>query len=229
MKKLLIVSGDSWTDENFISSFHPEIDCSWPKWPEILAKKLDMDCINLGKCGAGNEYIYSSLLDILQKTNKEDVGLVIAAWSTAPRRCYSYKGRWTNDMIDEKGDLNYWIEKSIRYYKSFEILMDSLKLPYLHFQMISLYKSYVYYMYHKKYPSYISKPAHDTKIMALKNLLNTSYQFNDKFLGWPTDEDIGGFTIDQNIVESNNKISELDLHPNSVGQEQIAEFIYENI
>ena len=63
MRKILVVSGCSWSDQKFKSLFHPEIDCSWPKWPELLAKKLDMDCINLSKCGHGNEYIYSTLLE----------------------------------------------------------------------------------------------------------------------------------------------------------------------
>ena len=83
MKKL-IVSGCSWCDNNFISVFHPELDCSWPKWPEMLAEKIGMECINLGKCGAGSEYIYNSLLETV--THTSDVGLVIAAWSKSERR-----------------------------------------------------------------------------------------------------------------------------------------------
>ena len=44
MKKL-IVSGCSWGDTNFFSSFHPDMDCDWPKWPEILAEKLGMNVL----------------------------------------------------------------------------------------------------------------------------------------------------------------------------------------
>ena len=39
MKTLLAV-GCSLTDKNFTSMFHPELDCSWPKWPEVVGKKL---------------------------------------------------------------------------------------------------------------------------------------------------------------------------------------------
>ena len=46
-KKILLVSGCSWSDNNFNSIFHPSLDCSWTKWPELLAKKLDMICVNL--------------------------------------------------------------------------------------------------------------------------------------------------------------------------------------
>ena len=66
MRKKLIVAGDSCSDLTFRSAPHPEMDTSWPKWPEILAKKLDMKLICLGSSGQGNEYIYSSLQDTIE-------------------------------------------------------------------------------------------------------------------------------------------------------------------
>ena len=82
MKKILIASGCSYTDNQFRSASHPEMDTSWPKWPEIVAKELDMICINLGRSGSGNEYIYSSLHDIILRVkDKSKIGLVIAGWS----------------------------------------------------------------------------------------------------------------------------------------------------
>ena len=143
MKKL-IVSGCSWGDKNFYSQFHPEMDCDWPKWPQLLAEKLNMECINLCKSGAGQEYIYSSLSDEILNHNREDIGFVMAAWSTAPRRCYKIKNRWTNDREDRRGDLSYWTEKSIRYQYAFQNLMEQARLPYLQFQMISLYRGYLW-------------------------------------------------------------------------------------
>ena len=64
-KKILLVSGCSNTDPKYTSLQHPDMDCNWPKWPELLAKSLDMECINLAENGAGNEYIYSTLIDKL--------------------------------------------------------------------------------------------------------------------------------------------------------------------
>ena len=85
MKKILIASGCSFTEKNYKSSFHPEMDCTWDKWPELLAQKLDMECINLGSRGAGNEYIYNSIVQRLLKTKKNRVGLIMAGWSQAKR------------------------------------------------------------------------------------------------------------------------------------------------
>jgi len=77
MKKILLVSGCSYTDKNFESIFHPNLDTSWTKWPELLAEKLNMNCVNLGYSGSGNDYVYSSLLDYIVKDNN-DIGLVIS-------------------------------------------------------------------------------------------------------------------------------------------------------
>jgi hypothetical protein len=68
MKKILIAGGDSFTDKNYKSHIHPEIDTSWPKWPELLAEKLDMKCINVAKSGYGNDYIYESVLETIANT-----------------------------------------------------------------------------------------------------------------------------------------------------------------
>ena len=87
MKKILIASGCSYTDNQFRSACHPDMDVSWPKWPEIVAKELDMICINLGRSGSGNEYIYSSIHDIILRVkDKSQIGLVIAGWSQCFRQ-----------------------------------------------------------------------------------------------------------------------------------------------
>ena len=118
MKKILLVSGCSFTDPNMRSTFHPEMDTSWPKWPELVAKELDMDCVNLAISGSGNERVYSSISDYLTQPSskvklklnferldyrgkkyeyflpddiKTDIGLVVAAWSQGHRRDWSQK------------------------------------------------------------------------------------------------------------------------------------------
>ena len=73
MKKILLVSGCSYTDPNFYSIMHPDMDCNWPMWPELLAEKLNMDCVNLAMSGAGNEYIYSTLLDYITQNDTSNI------------------------------------------------------------------------------------------------------------------------------------------------------------
>ncbi len=156
-KKILLVSGCSWGDKNWQSLIHPDLDVFWLKWPELLADKLDMKVVNLCRSGAGQEYIYSSLLDKLTDNwYMKDVGLVVAAWSTAPRRDYISTAygvenkQWTNEsMINEplltaKGCIEHWIEKSLRYYYTFQNVCENLNVPFRQVQMVNLYQGYLW-------------------------------------------------------------------------------------
>jgi hypothetical protein len=236
MKKTLIASGCSFTNENFTSDFHHDMDCSWPKWPELLAKKLDMDFINLGHSGAGNEYIYTSLLDEIIKIDLNDIGLVMPAWSQAQRKDIKIRNKWKHldgfrDIMiySEKnydpmkqilGDINYRIEQSLLLYYSLQEICKSRKIPLYQFQMIPLYDN-------------------DTKKREiLKSLYNNSYynEIDNNFLGWPTNKFLGGYNIRKYVLKGDNndeklkyQISKLDVHPNANGQNKITEFLYEQI
>ena len=76
--KFLLTSGCSFTDNWWTKKY------GFPVWPELLAKELDMRCINLGKRGLGNDYILNSIIDKLA-TEKNKVGLVVVMWSDFAR------------------------------------------------------------------------------------------------------------------------------------------------
>ena len=272
MKKILLVAGCSYSNEKFNSVHHPDLDVSWPKWPQLLAEKLDMQLINLSESGAGQEYIYSNIIDRLQTIEHSKIGLVIAAWSTAPRRDYQteslylknkkwtydkndmiQKIKWTNDMYDSKGCMHYWIDRSLRYYYSLQMVCENLKLPYKQFQMIDLFKGYLWQELirrrtkdwpedHTKQVPILNKAADLTKEEQdwkekkekgyLAQIHDSPYyeKINDNFIGWPTDPRLNGYSISDKVLDNNtDRISKIDLHPNKQGQEKLARFIYEKI
>ena len=259
MKKILLVAGCSYSNEKFNSVHHPELDVSWPKWPELLAEKLDMELVNLSWSGAGQEYIYSNLIDKIQTIDNSKIGLVVAAWSTAPRRdyqiecLYTKKAKWTNDIYDSKGYMKYWIDKSLRYYYSFQMVCENLKLPYKQFQMIDLFKSYLWQELIRRrtndWPDEVEKQVpilnkasdltnvelywkENEEKKYLAQIHNSPYyeKFNDNFIGWPTDPKLNGFNVAGKVLNNTtDRISKIDLHPNKQGQEKLANFIYENI
>jgi hypothetical protein len=51
---------------------------------------------------------------------------------------------------------------------------------------------------------------------------------NDNFIGWPIEDGLGGFNINQ-FLNDELKISEIDRHPNKEGQKKIMEIIYERL
>ena len=96
-RKKLIISGCSYT-ANYARQ---EKLLEFPMWGEILAEKLDMDLINLGRCGYGNQAIYTT---VIEKTLEEkNVGLVVVLWSEVQR--VSFYGKHGQDKNCWRGFL----------------------------------------------------------------------------------------------------------------------------
>ena len=223
MRKVLLVSGCSYTDKTFRSDFHPNIDTGWPKWPELLGKKLDMDVVNYGYCGSGNEYIYSSLLDHLTSNPINDIGLVIPGWSRVPRRDLNVGNRKYNIRWDNHGDMKYFMMRSLRYYYSLQEVCKSLKVPYKQIHILDPYESAVVEQ---------NELFNMTREDAMKEFMSSSYydKIDEKnFIGWPIESKLGGFCAWDKLDADKHFISEIDRHPNRQGQEIIAELIYENL
>ena len=223
MRKVLLVSGCSYTDKTFRSDFHPNIDTGWPKWPELLGKKLDMDVVNYGFCGSGNEYIYSSLLDHLTSNPIKDIGLVIPGWSRVPRRDFNVGNRKYNIRWDNHGDMKYFMMRSLRYYYSLQEVCKSLKVPYKQIHILDPYESAVVEQ---------NELFNMTREDAMKEFMSSSYydKIDEKnFIGWPIESKLGGFCAWDKLDADKHFISEIDRHPNRQGQEIIAELIHENL
>ena len=221
MKKILLVSGCSFTDKNFYSGVHPEMDTSYPKWPELLAKKLDMDCINLGQNGAGNEYIYSSLLEkILEK--KDQIGLVMPAWSQCQRKDYQEWNKWKQKRFEPDGDVFSWLRKTLRYMISLQLVCERYNIPYKQFKMINLFDGWISglsktdeQLYeNRNNPNYEFKYTYSgdrnkDRIKLQKILMEYEPYINVKdFIGWPTTGVLGGYNVEEKTIKKSKK--ELD-------------------
>ena len=77
-RKKLIAIGCSFTRYR---GRDPDIPKYKGYWPTLLSEKLDMECVNLGRPGMGNEYISAKLIDTILSEKKEDIGLVVLMWS----------------------------------------------------------------------------------------------------------------------------------------------------
>ena len=65
----LLAVGCSYTNEYFKSKAHPEMDCSFTKWPTILGSQLGFDnVVNLGRSGNTNDAIFN-LPTVVQSTH----------------------------------------------------------------------------------------------------------------------------------------------------------------
>ena len=239
MKKILLAGGDSWTDQNFRSSPHPEMDVSWPKWPEILAKHLDMKVINLGKSGQDNIETYESIHDAVIKYG-DDVGFVAVGWTHANRRGYqwwnSYNQCWQIDN-SKYGKitgvrLKTHVKNTARLYMNIQILCERYNIPYLQAQMNYLFPKPGEQSYQPFWMEndYLEGENHEWE--AVKELYNYVEIIDDtRFLGWPPTPVLNGWSMADKYINrvSGMIISDYDFHPNKEGQEKIAGILHENI
>jgi len=168
MKKKLIVTGCSWVDPHILSEdprVSNEIVQGYKKWPNILAEMLDMTIINYGKAASGNEYIFSSIVDNITKMNEEEknnIGLVVIAWTEAKRTDFEYKKNdndhyikgvfekianryeknyvWDSVLYTDplRGDMFYRVRQSIRYIYTLQTFLKYHNIPYKMVQSIPM-------------------------------------------------------------------------------------------
>ena len=277
MKKL-IVSGCSYTAIDYRSSAHPEMDCSWPKWPQLLAKKLDMQLVNLAFNGAGNRFILQTLLEAIERTPKEEIGMVMAAWSQANRddwQEYHRRGpklipikfknerfvrgfEWENMRINRLGSIFGWVRESLLGYITLQNVCKRYNIPLRQFQMIGLYNGWISGLGRTEAEVKAGLPNYEykgnTKIdrQQIKFLIRDYEKFIDKdtFLGYKKTTNLndklsppmwapieGSVTLHDKIAypmdlsagDDIHKISKFDEHPNELGQQKLAEVIYDRM
>lgn len=248
MKKILLVGGDSFSDQNYKGNSK-----DMKSWPIILAEKLSMELVCVAQSGAGNEQIYSSILDYISVKGSDNIGMVIAGWSKCERIDFERSGtnKWHNTRVSPKGNVHSWIRKSIRYFYSLQLLCKHFNIPLRQFQMISLFNDYI--------TEYTNKSDYDSVRLDCVNSISQSPQFDliDKstFIGWPIYKEEGGFVVADVTVHQNWKshytlannikdstyykagrkanldyvIGAEDAHPNQKGHNLLSEFIYENL
>ena len=81
-RKYILAHGCSFTDAEFESPIHPEVDCSFPKWPQLLGDKLGVEVMNIAHCGYGNDQIEKELISQILK---EKPWMVVVGLTEVPR------------------------------------------------------------------------------------------------------------------------------------------------
>ena len=226
-RKKLIAIGDSFTEHYKEDSRSPGVDFNFSRWPMHLANKLDMDCVNLGRSGMGNEYISAKLIDTVLAEKKEDIGLVVLMWSGWPRVDFQdIKGEWIgranwilqnpDKYFDFFGVDNYEYHMTMKALRHFLIAQMLLKdIPYLMIQGVWAAVDW-------SHPQ-MAKTFINSKIF---------YEIDeDKFIGWPIMRDIGGYNLNNMLNKldperTDLRISDEDSHPNAEGHKIMAQEIY---
>jgi hypothetical protein len=227
-RKKLIAIGCSFTRKTSFTqdTFNPVVHLPgfFHVWPTLLSEKLDMDCLNLGKGGQGNEYISAKLIDTILSEKKEDIGLVVLMWSGWQRMDYlDIEGEWKKvvrkgpvwDIILKYNNTHNATMKSLRHFLIAQMLLKDI--PYLMIQGVDTTQYDL-----------------ERKAKDIQTFLNSKI-FDEidekKFIGWPIMQELGGYNVN-NILDKLDpeqkelRISAEDSHPNAEGHKIIAQEIY---
>lgn len=80
-KNILLAGGCSYTDSDFNESFSVKgLKLNFPKWPDLLAKKLNLQAVNLGQSGAGNSEISNTVSKYIIE-HHEQIKLICVLWT----------------------------------------------------------------------------------------------------------------------------------------------------
>lgn len=249
--EIIVVSGCSFTDKNFKSDVHLNLDTSYKKWPELI--KFKGNVINVGRSGADNITIINNVFDEMYKNPHIDrIVIALSSWfrfSTPDRDFHpiTYK-RYTQDpTIREKFKFKPRIYDFMDYHKKYYDIFDGLNDNNLkHLCEISIDNTlrHLWLLYNICKIKNIK--LHIFQMLSSTQLTNKSFDnlilLHEKFcrylighplftdienlkdvdlIGWPFESDIGGDFCD-NYLNEEHRISKFDSHPNAKGHRAIA-------
>jgi len=229
----LLAAGCSWTAG--LPSYKGEPSPDKIVWPEILAERMGLECVNLGLSGAGNEYIFSSVCDSLVEI--KDISFIAIMWSEyfrldldmfrddnslfwAPRGTHQVHHDRIKDLYPDWFKVNSAkgpTRRSIRYAHTLQVLMKERKIPNVQVQGLR-----PVHVIPKRIPSEASQP--NRYINECANvIIDSPYKFNNTFLYWPIMSEIGGKCMED--ILKPNEIYEDNNHPNELGHYRIADLL----
>ena len=259
MRKKLLVFGCSYSDKSYVEittkseklkehMYNNQGNLTEPFdfWPEMMAKKLDMDLVNFAQCGFGNDGIYSTFID--EVTKQDNIGIIIIMWSEFMRigfeqeirSIFKSKFDWLKinitatdrnkelrkkqieitDILNKHGLLSpaSMLKRSTRLFFSVQQICISLRKPFL--QVMGMPPS---------------KKAFEVEFC--KHLIESPFleQINKtSFMGWPMYPQLDGYSCGSRLYDldpNRNKyfINSENVHPNKAGQEYITEMLLSRI
>jgi hypothetical protein len=138
----LLAAGCSWTDANFKSDVDPTIDCSFPKWPELLGNRLGIsEVVNVGICGAGNDYMFEHCYDQIIAKKPKLVCILLSGWDR--HTIFDYIGGLSTDLLvyEMNNEKNFsdrwpWLEEYHKIHEPMVNMSHKLFTDYLNMETI---------------------------------------------------------------------------------------------
>lgn len=192
----------------------------WPTWADILGKNFQY-YENWGLSGAGNLYIFNSIIEANKRHTFNNDDSIIIMWSGITRNDYYNNNSWQpigGDFLFKQNDIDGYEVINYAYIDAIKLLFDSLKLNYKMLSLSKLSKTGKAYNLYKQSIDSITpfpyKQHNKTVKLDLSDLKNT-YFYNhissayERHAGsdWPKFED---YWNNPTIVKNNIIRQEID-------------------
>ena len=122
----------------------------WPTWADILIeeyKNQGYEGYNFGRCGAGNQYIFTKLIEANIHYNFNENDVIIVAWSSIAREDRFKNGEWftsgnifsqnviSKDFVDQWANPDHYMVRDYAIVSGTKFLMNSLKCKFINFSL----------------------------------------------------------------------------------------------
>lgn len=226
----VLAAGCSHTDKNYRSSWYPDLDTSWKKWPEVFSDKLGAECTNVGRSGYGNNRIFKSCMLELAK-NKYDI--VVILWTDCTRidvydsytffPCTHPNSRPPNNSSAKSNLMDEWIREGVDH--NYYDLVASVKMTIDNMFIIQEYcKSNNIKLIQMMHSSGFSPE--DPAVRYQMSVLTMKYELREKL-----DKSSWGYPFNKinakSIIGEDYYISQLDKHFNEQGHWILGNYFYE--
>lgn len=250
-KPVLVAGGCSFTDPNFKSMYHPEMDTSFAKWPDLVAKELNLKVVNTGASGSGNKIIADRVMDAV--IENKNVELVMVLWSGFDRFsmythkfcpfsvmhniCFSDpvkpKSKVTQlfykKAVEEWFNLEHNMRENLRIIYTLQEFLEHRSIKYIFAQGVDPYMfdgmSQLQENGFLKNTTFARR--NKARLLSIVDDIYFDMIKEPHFYGWPGLEEAGGTNFTQWIRHKENKedyhVSRVDKHPNALGHKDISE------
>jgi hypothetical protein len=254
---MILASGCSWTDPNFQSNFHPEMDCSWPKWYDHI--NTNKRVVSVGFSGYSNQTIIDKALEQIY-TNPDITTVVcgLTEWSRfhlhgteihpalwvrdAELRRKPHKERSERDVASIEAASNFvsYINSlvSLENIGNWNLISNIVNATILKLKTLqevcegSGIKLVVFELVHTIPHPFIEIATGEI----IKNkIFQEMYQKpSDTFLGFPFFQELGGTNVEHLLMRPREDyydfvVSKIDLHPNAAGHKLIGDWLNEQV
>ena len=108
-------------------------------WPQVLAEKMNLECVNLGRSASSNKFISN----LIAETDFRQDDTVVVLWTFFSRSCFFQNDNTVKRILPQdienvnlERDHRKWVK---RYYKEFYTDQDAIKDGYFRVNFAKLY------------------------------------------------------------------------------------------